>query len=60
MMYLTLKRLEAPGSLEFRWVVEWEHLCGKLGGVGRRHGMWSRQREDGGGEEMEYRVEKEN
>jgi hypothetical protein len=35
MMYLTLRRLEAPGSLEVRWGWGW---CG----------MWSRQRVDGG------------
>jgi hypothetical protein len=28
MMHLTLKRLEAPGSLEVRWGGGWEHPCG--------------------------------
>jgi hypothetical protein len=39
MTHLTLKRLEAPGSLEVRW---------GGAGVGRRCGMWSSQRVDGG------------
>jgi hypothetical protein len=43
MMYLTLKKLEAPGSREVRWDGGWEQ-----GGVGRRCGMWSSQRVDGG------------
>jgi hypothetical protein len=37
MMHLTLKRLEAPGSLEVSW---W--------GVGRKYGMWNSQRVGGG------------
>jgi hypothetical protein len=41
MIYLTLKRLEAPGSLEVRWG----------GGMGRRCGMWSSWNVDGGGGE---------
>jgi hypothetical protein len=54
MMHLTLKRLEAPGSLEvrkgaggasmWRWV-----------GVGRRCGIWNSLRVDGG-KGMEYGV----
>jgi hypothetical protein len=32
MMHLTLKRLEAPGSLEVRWGEGWGHPCGD--GVG--------------------------
>ena len=35
MMHLTLKRLEAPGSLEVRWSGRWRHPCGDRGGVGR-------------------------
>jgi hypothetical protein len=40
MMHLTLKRLEAPGSLEVRW--------GGERGVGRRYGMWNSWSVDGG------------
>jgi hypothetical protein len=35
MMHLTLKKLEAPGNLEVRW-------------MGSRYGMWNSQRVDGG------------
>jgi hypothetical protein len=54
MMHLTLKRLEAPGSLEVRWGGEWGHPhgggvgwggdvgCGTVGGcMGARNGIWS-------------------
>jgi hypothetical protein len=43
MMHLTLKRLEAPGSLEVRWGWEWKHPRGNRG-LGRRCGMWNSQR----------------
>jgi hypothetical protein len=43
MMHLTLKRLEIPGSLELMWGGRW-------GEVGRRYGMWSSRRVDGGAE----------
>jgi hypothetical protein len=40
MMHLTLKRLEAPGSLEVRWGGGWGiHV--DTGVMGRRCGMWS-------------------
>jgi hypothetical protein len=55
MVHLTLKRLEAPGSLEVRWGGGWGHLCGDgvwwgggvgFGAVGRwegrvGNGTWS-------------------
>jgi hypothetical protein len=44
MMHLTLKRQEAPGSLEARWHGGWRQ------GVGRRYGMWSSMRVDWRGE----------
>jgi hypothetical protein len=44
MMHLTLKRLEAPGSLEFRWGGKWENPCGDWNVVGKSSGMWSSQR----------------
>jgi hypothetical protein len=31
MMHLTLKRLDAPRSLEVRWGVGWDHPCGDGG-----------------------------
>jgi hypothetical protein len=34
MMYLTLKRLEASGSLEVRWDRGWGHPRGDRGGLG--------------------------
>jgi hypothetical protein len=43
MMHLTLKRLEAPRSLEVRWGEGWEHSRGDRG-LGRRYGMWKGQR----------------
>jgi hypothetical protein len=48
-MHLTLKRLEAPGSLEVRWGGGWGHPCGD--------GVWGEevwdveQLEDGRGRE---------
>jgi hypothetical protein len=47
MMNLTLKRLEAPGSLEVRWGEGWEHPHGNKG-MGRRCGMWSSRKMDKG------------
>jgi hypothetical protein len=29
-MYLTLRSLEAPGTLEVRWVEGWGHPCGEI------------------------------
>ena len=43
MMHLTLKRLEAPGSLEVRWGGGWGHPHGDRG-VGRRYGMRNSRR----------------
>ena len=50
MMHLTLKRLEAPGSLEVRWGEGrvWGHPHGDKG-VGRRYGMWNSRKVDQGG-----------
>jgi hypothetical protein len=47
MIYLTLKRLEAPGSLEVRLGRGWGHPLGYR--VGWRCRMWSRCRVDWGG-----------
>jgi hypothetical protein len=46
MMHLTLKRLEAPGSLEVRWGEGWRHPHED----GRRCEMESSQKVDGGEE----------
>jgi hypothetical protein len=50
MMFLTLKRLEAPGCLEVRWgrggVI---HVVTGLGGKRTRYGMWNGERVDGSG-----------
>jgi hypothetical protein len=48
MMYLTLKGLEAPGSLEVRWGEGRGIHMETRDGVGRRCGMWRRQKVDGG------------
>jgi hypothetical protein len=50
-MHLTLKRLKALGSLEFRWggCGDIYHPCGDRGTC-RRYGMWKSRRLDGGGE----------
>jgi hypothetical protein len=47
-MHLTLKRLESPR--EFRGQVRWQVRAStwRQGGVGRRCGMWSRRKVDGG------------
>jgi hypothetical protein len=47
MMHLTLKRLEVPRSLEVRWYGRLGHSSGDKG-IGRRYGMWSSRRVDGG------------
>ena len=56
MKHLTLKRLEASGSLEVRWDGGWEHPHGDKvgwgGGVGCGGWMWGRG--------MEYGVQKIN
>jgi hypothetical protein len=49
MMHLTLKSLEALGSLEVRWAGGWGHPRGDR--AGRRYGMWSSRRVDGRGGE---------
>jgi hypothetical protein len=55
MMHLTLKRLEASGSLEARYGGGWRHPHGDR--IGRRCRMLSSQRVDGRGEQgMEYGV----
>jgi hypothetical protein len=51
MMHLTLKKLEAPESLEVRWGWEWGHPCGDWW-VGRRCGMWNSQKVDGMGNKI--------
>ena len=51
MMHLTLKRLEAPGSLEVRWGGEWGHAHGNMW-MGRRYGMWNNQRVDKEGDKV--------
>ena len=49
-MHLTLKRLEAPGSLEVRWdgVGSMYMETWRWGGVGKRCEIWSRLWVDGG------------
>jgi hypothetical protein len=41
-MHLTLKRLDAPGSLEVRRGEGWGQRVDR--GAGRRYGIWNRQR----------------
>jgi hypothetical protein len=60
MMHLTLKRLEAPGSLEVRWGGGVGASTGGQSGVGRKNGMWSSWRVDGEWWGMEYGVQKMN
>jgi hypothetical protein len=50
-MHLILKRLEAPGSLEVRWVEVCGHPQGDRG-MGKRYGMWKSWRVDVGGLNM--------
>jgi hypothetical protein len=52
-MHLTLKRLEAPGSLEIRWDGGWGHPRGDRR-VGRRYGMWNSLKVDGGEVGIKY------
>jgi hypothetical protein len=55
MKHLTLKRLEAPESLEVRWGGGWGiHVQTRR--VGRRCGMWSSWRVGGEEQGMEYGV----
>jgi hypothetical protein len=44
-MHLTLKRLEAPGSLEVWWGGWWRNPY-RDRGTGRRYGMWKSWRVD--------------
>jgi hypothetical protein len=55
MMHLTLKRLEAPGSLEVRWGREWGHPGGDRG-MGRKYGIWNSWRVDLEGWGIKYGV----
>jgi hypothetical protein len=55
MMYLTLKRLEAPESLEVRWGGGWEHPHGDRW-VGRRYEMWNSWTVDWGGSDKIWSV----
>jgi hypothetical protein len=48
MIHLILERLEATGNLEVRWGREVGASMWRQGGVGRRCGMWSSWRVDGG------------
>jgi hypothetical protein len=57
MMYLTLKRLKAPGSLEVGWGGEWGHSCEDRG-MGRRYGLWNIWSVDWVGERIKYGVQK--
>jgi hypothetical protein len=53
MMHLTLKRLEAPGSLEVRWGGSWGHPSGNRGG----ENVWDVESEGGwGGQGIDYGV----
>jgi hypothetical protein len=58
MMHLTLKRLEAPGSLEVRWGVVWGHPRGDEGwGVGRWEEVWDVEQSEGGWGCREWNME---
>ena len=46
MMHPSLKRLDAPGSLEVRWGGRWGHPRGHRR-VGRSYGIWNSLREVG-------------
>jgi hypothetical protein len=50
MIHLTLKRLEASGSLEIRWSSGWgwDILVETGRQIGRRYGIWNSQRRVGG------------
>jgi hypothetical protein len=58
MMHLTLKRLDAPGSLEVGWGGRWANPSGERG-VGRRYEMWNSWRVDQDGR-IKYGVQKIN
>ena len=45
MMHLTLKRLEAPGSLEVRWGGDWGHPRGDWGSGEE---VWDVEQSEGG------------
>jgi hypothetical protein len=49
MMHLTLKRLESPRSLEFRWGGGWGHQHGDRLGWGRYVGCGAVRDQDGAG-----------
>jgi hypothetical protein len=51
MMHLTLKRMEAPGSLEVRWDGGWGKSMWRWGGVGGGVGCGAVVRVDGGSRE---------
>jgi hypothetical protein len=54
MMHLTLKRLEAPGSLEVRWGGEWGiHVETGWGG----EEVWSMEQSEGGWGGGEWNIE---
>jgi hypothetical protein len=53
MIHLTLKRVEAPGSLEIRWG---GGIHVETGWGGEEFGMWISRRVDGEGRGMEYEV----
>jgi hypothetical protein len=57
MMHLTLKRLEAPGSLEVRWGEGWGWGV-ETEGMGRGYGMWNGKRVDRGGGNKIWNVKK--
>jgi hypothetical protein len=59
MMHLTLKRLEAPGSLEARCGRGWAYPRGDRGGVGRRCGTCCSRRVDGGSGEWNMECKNE-
>jgi len=54
MIHLTLKRLDAPGSLEVRWGWGWGASTWRQGQVWKRCRIWSSQKvgEEGWGMEM--------
>jgi hypothetical protein len=58
-MHLTLKRLEAPGSLEVRCGGGWVHPHGDMG-VERRYRRGVEQSDGGGGCRIKYGVYKIN
>jgi hypothetical protein len=58
MMHLTLKRLEAPGSLEIKWVGGWGVKTSSWKqGVGRRYEIENSWRVDCGAQRFETRLD---